>query len=335
MRHRTAGVVAFTIGIVLIATVTASKLFAASNAFERVSETVRPTNTEATYAAMRTDIAGLVAIGDEFGSKGTAVLASAFHQTPAQVAQTFAAQFPNTAKGFIALPSITTDLTGLVNTLDGERARFARADDIPNGSQSSTTVPWFILICGILSLLVGGTLMAGLRRSAWAAGLLGIVLIAVPLAFSLPQKASNADTMNDHLRPIFTTTNIAKLQGDVTTLTDMGTELQTKLVPTLSAALKIPPAQVTAFLGANFPVLSQGLTQLGAGLQRLGTNITTLGAIREDFLTSAEPTLAPIAWTVVGAGIFMVLFAGFGMTEPEPAVTGEYGIVGRRRRHAA
>ena len=335
MRHRTAGVVAFTIGVVLIAAVAASRLFGAANAFERVSERVRPTNTEAAYAAIRTDIGALAAIGNEFGAKGTTVLAAAFHQTQAQIALTFAAQFPGTAKGVLALPKITSDLTNLVTTLDGERARFDRADSIPTSSRSSTAVPWFILVCGIVGLGIGVGLMLGIRGSVWAAAALGVVLIAAPLATSLPQKASAADTMNDHLRPVFTQQNLANLRGDVDTLTAMGTELQTKLVPTLSTALGVPAAQVTAFVGANFPVLSQALPGLGAGLQRLTTNIATLGEIRTDFLASSDPNLAPIAWTVLGGGIVMLLFAGYGMTEPQPSAVGETGYAWRRRRHAA
>src|SRR5207302_8792698 len=98
----------------------------------------------------------------------------------------------------------TKQFGGVVGTLAAEQGRFASADAIPTTSLPATTVPWGLLVAGIVLLGLG--IVVAIRPGrvlALVAVALGALLVVVPLSLSLPHKASAADTMNAHLKPVY------------------------------------------------------------------------------------------------------------------------------------
>lgn len=336
MNRRVTGTIVMLVGVVFIVMVLGAHLFRASNSFERLSKDFRPLNTSASVTALRGDIAGLQAVGNEFAQKGTAVIGPIFEVTPQQAAATFAQQFPATARGVLALPTIASQLNGLTDTLANEQARFAQADAIPTTSQSSIVVPWFILITGILALLAGFAMMAPGMVAPALGLLLGAVMLISPLTTSLPQKSADADTLNDHLRPVFTTTTVTGLRTSLATLQAMGAELQTTVVPTLAQRLGVSPTEAQQFLARSFPVLSAALPQFPTAFTRLGQTIDVVDRNIVNFRNASQPTLEPIAWITVGGGIATILLSGWviataGLAPAEAELRRER----RRMRHAA
>lgn len=315
MQRRIAASLVVIVGAILIGMVATTHLFGAASAFERLSDDFRPLNQDAATAQARADLTGMKNVTTEFSQKGTSVLAQALGREPSQVTSFFASQFPQTATAFLQLPTIIGGLERTSTTLDAERARFADADAIPTKSVSSWSVPLFIVIAGVLAILLGGLLITS-RAATGLALLLGALMIAVPLVLSLPQKSSSADTMNENLAPIFTQATVTELNGAVVTLGNMATELQTKLVPVLADATGQPPAQVQAFLAAQFPALTTTLPGFGPALQRLQATATTIDRNLADFGATSAVSLVPIAWSIITAGIITLVSAAWAFPQP-------------------
>lgn len=145
------------------------------------------------------------------------------------------------------------------------------------------------------------------RWVLWPIFVLGIALIVVPLAISMPSKASDGQAMLDDFRPIMEPSSVettvdyydnvfvnlrpvaeAMSKETVTKFNQYGQGIaavqgeSAKLVPTLAQATGQTPAQVEQFLGQQFPAMSQlfgSLPQLsqdfGGLLGLMGQNVQT------------------------------------------------------------
>lgn len=134
---------------------------------------------------------------------------------------------------------------GVVGTLEAELSRFADADAIPSSSLPATTVPWGLLIAGIVLLVLGGMMILRSGRvAATAAVVVGALLVVVPLVLSLPTKASSADTMNDNLEPVYTREMLDGASGALTVVGAMGTQMQEEMLPALGTQLGMDETQL-------------------------------------------------------------------------------------------
>lgn len=201
------------------------------------------------------------------------------------------------------------------------------------------------------------------RRSLWAVVVLGFLMIVAPFALGLPAKASAGQEMMDGFRPVMqpanvektatyyndvfvplggvvpalTKDNIAKFNGYVQGFTAMGVDAQ-NLVPALAQAMNMTPEQVQAFMGAQFPAMSQMLSALPT-MQQDFTDLMGLMesnvAIFEQVpggLTHYEPLVATMqanvtnfdkadhlpdmnlfTWFFVVPGALFMLFGGLGL----------------------
>ena len=66
---------------------------------------------------------------------------------------------------------------------------------------------------------------------------------------SLPGKADATDTMNSHLKPVYTAELVAGAKQSLAGMQAMGTELQTKMLPALAGMLHMSAVQVQGFAG--------------------------------------------------------------------------------------
>lgn len=307
MQRRLAAMVVVVTGALLIGTVLVTDLFSRSDAFDRLSDRTRASFSDQAIAQQRQDLAGMQTVSTSLATALPA-LGQQANLTEAQLQQ-FLAQFPDFTQGVAQMPAISQRMSTLVNTIDAEQQRFRAADAIPTNDQSTTSVPWFILIVGILAVVIG-LAMAASRSGAWAiaAAVLGIIIIAVPLATSLPQKTMDADKLNDTLAAqVYTDETITGVQQASTTIGATATALQTQVLPAVATRLGLSVEQVQAGLVAAFPDLATALQNTPAALTRLGTTASTLAQTRSDFNEVNGTSYAPITWIVLGSGIAVLL----------------------------
>jgi len=312
-QRRTAGLLVAAVGAAFIVVVAVNHLFSVGPAFERMSDGFRPAMKPAPIARLQNDLTGLNAVSEEFGTKAVPMLSQALGMTPEEFTAFMGTQYPDVAAGVQQLPGIVSQFQGVVGTLDAEQGRFARADAIPTSNLPATTIPWGLLVAGIVLLAVG--IVVAIRPGRLVAGLavaLGALLIAVPLAISLPQKASAADTMNDHLQPVYTAEMLTGAKSALTTVGAMGEQMQTKMLPDLGQQLGMDQQQLQAFFAENLPAMAAGMQSMPQALGRFQNLLASFDGHLGDYDTSKPVAFVPIVWTMIAGGIVVLLAGAWG-----------------------
>ncbi|MGZ5317887.1 MAG: hypothetical protein ACXWZU_10400 [Actinomycetota bacterium] len=323
---RVPAVIVMLIGVVLIGTTVVNNLFAVGPAFENLTDDFRPALTAQAIDTARTDIATLGAAGDEFQTAVAPAMAEQLGMTPEEFQAFVGEQFPGVGDGMAALPQIVPTFTGLIDTLDAQRDLFASADAIPTSSLPATTIPWALLIAGILSLALGVFMWFVPRAGGIVAIVMGAMLVIVPVALSLPTKAADADQMNANLEPVYTAEMIGQASVALKTVSAMGTEMSGTMLPALADQLGMTEAELQAFLGENFPATADALQNMPASMERFQGLVGAFEANLDNYDTMKSVSFEPIIWTVIVGGavmFFMGIWAFVMGRRPEVTVIDE------------
>ncbi len=312
--RRGAGVVVALVGVVFLISTFANNLFEVGPAFEEMIDDFRPLLEEEAIATANADLAMLAAAGEEFSTRIAPEMAAALGMSPEEFGGMVQTSFPDVANGMAALPEITSTFAGLINTLDSQRELFQSADEIPTEDLPATTVPWSILFAGILTIIVGLVMffVPG-RVGSILAIVLGGLLIVVPLILNLPQKAADADELNDNLRPIYTAELVAGAEQALGMVEAMGTQMQTEMLPALAQQMGMSPDELNQFLGANYPATAAALQALPEALGRFTVFAQTFANNLDNYNTLKDVKFVPIIWTIIIGGIVVVLAGGVGL----------------------
>jgi hypothetical protein len=328
-----AGVVVALVGVAFLGSVLVNELFSVGPAFERMSDGFRPVMQEESIAALQQDLAGLQAVTDEFQTTAVPLLSQALQLTPEEFQGMMQADFADVATGMEQLPGIIESFDGVVGVLDAEQERFASADAIPTSSLPATTVPWGLLIAGIVFVALGIAILALPGRVApVAAAIVGALLIVAPFALSLPGKASDADTMNEHLQPVYNQALIDGANQGLATVGAMGTQMQEGMLPALGEQLGMDQTQLQGFLQEQLPATAQGLQSMPDAMGRFTAVVAAFDAHLKDYDTIKSVAFVPIVWTMIVGGIvallgaLLALFGGRRAAVPAEAETREYAL---------
>lgn len=301
-------------GVGLMAITLISNLFAVGPAFENLIVDFRPALTQSSIDTARADIAGLSAVQSEFTTKLAPALSQQLKMTPEQFNGFVSQNFPAVAAGMGALPSVVPTFNGLIDTLDEQRPLFASADAIPTENLPATTVPWAMFGAGLLVLLIGLLMLRSLKAGAASAIVVGLLLLLMPVALSLPAKAADADQLNANLKPVYTQELVTNAKGALATVGAMGNEMQTKMLPALATQLKMTPEQLQTFLGSNFPATAQALQTMPASMERFNglvqvfdKNLANYNILKPVGLASLILILMVVGGLVAGLGALTVL----------------------------
>ncbi|MDP1711431.1 MAG: hypothetical protein Q8K86_03105 [Candidatus Nanopelagicaceae bacterium] len=291
-----------------------NNLFAVGPAFENLIVDFRPTLTQSAIDTARSDIAGLSAVQSEFTTKLAPALSQQLKMTPEQFNGFVSQNFPAVAAGMSALPSVVPTFNGLIDTLDEQRPLFASADAIPTKSLPATTVPWAMFGAGLLVLLIGLLILRSPKTGGVAAIVVGLLLLLMPVALSLPAKAADADQLNANLKPVYTQELVTNATGALTTVGAMGNEMQTAMLPALAAQLKMTPEQLQTFLSSNFPATAQALQAMPASMERFNglvkvfdENLANYNILKPVGLAGLILILMVVGGLVAGLGALTVL----------------------------
>ncbi len=311
MPRKISGGLVILVGVVFIVVTLINNLFAVGPAFEEMITDFRPLLAEESLNTARADIAVLEAAGEEFQTAVAPGMAQALGMTPEEFAGMVQGQYPAVAQGMQALPEITATFSGLIDTLDSQRALFESADAIPSDDLSATTVPWIITISGLLAIAAGVMLFMPGRVWAILTVVLGAVLLIATFALNLPQKAADADELNENLTPIYTQELIDGATGSLAIIGAMGQEMQTKMLPDLAAALGMSPDELNAFMGENFPATAAAMQSMPDSLPRFEGFVGVFAMNLDNYETIQPVSFTPIIWMMVIGGILILLAGGY------------------------
>lgn len=318
-QRRAAGLLVAAVGAAFIVVVIVKSLFSVGPAFERMSDGFRPAMETAPITALETDLAGLDAVSTEFGATAVPMLSQALGMTAEQFTAFMQQQFPDVATGMQQLPDIITNFKGVIATLKGEQGRFASADAIPTSSLPATTVPWGLLAAGILVLVPGILMLVRPGRFGPVLALvLGALLVAVPLALSLPTKASAADLMNEHLKPVYTQQMLDGAKQSLGTVGAMGTQMQNEMLPALAQQLGMDQTQLQGFLGQNLPAIAAGMQGMPEAMGRFTDMVSTFDAHLSDYDTLKPVSFSAIVRIMIVGGIVALLGGAWGLIARRP-----------------
>ncbi len=313
-QRRIAGVVVALVGVAFLGSVIVNNLFSVGPAFERMSDGFRPAMQPEPIATLKQDLAGLKAVSDEFGTTAVPMLSQALQMTPEDFTAFMGTQFPDVATGVQQLPAIVSSFEGVVGTLEAEQGRFADADAIPTSSLPATTIPWGLTVAGIVLLAIGvGLVLRPGKALALAAVVVGALMIAAPLVMSLPSKAASADTMNEHLKPVYTAEMLQGATQGLAVVGAMGTQMQSEMLPALGQQLGMDEAGLQAFLGENLPAMAGAMAAMPDAMGRFTATVETFQAHLDDFDTLKPVAFAPIVWTMIVGGLVALLAGLWGL----------------------
>ena len=294
-------------GAAILVLTVVNNLFKVGPSFERLTDGFRPHMTSSAIATTRTDVAGLGAAGTEIQTALLPAMAQQLGMTPAQFSAYVAQTFPQVSAGLTQLPQIVTTFDGLTTTLDQQRPFFRSADAIPTKGLPATSVPWAFAGAGVLLIGCGVLVLLRPRPGAAAAVGLGALLLVAPLVMSMPQKAADADTMNSNLKPVYTAQLVTQAKGALTTVSAMGTQMQTQMLPALAAQLHMTPAAVQQMLATQFPATAKALAGLPSAMPRFQATVNTFDANLDEYGTLKPVELRPLVLVLMGVAALTLL----------------------------
>lgn len=166
-----------------------------------------------------------------------------------------------------------------------------------------------------IGIIVLGFMVATHRRKAtFLTILLGGLLVVGSFGLSLPGKASDADTMNENLKPIYTAESIARAKAGLTTVTLMGAQLTDEMLPALALPLSQTPAEVNAFVVQQFPAVAGALQTLPATLGRFSATTAVFDDNLANFNIVTKESFSPVAWTTIFGGFVLIACGLLAMT---------------------
>ena len=302
------------VGAGFIATTLIANLFSVGPAFDRMTDGFRPIMTQRAITTAQQDVQRLSAAGTEIQTKLLPALAQQLNMTPAQLQTMMATQYPDVASGLNQVKPITTSFTALLANLDRTQPLFVSADAIPTKDIPATSVPWSLLIVGIVVLGLGALVWYSPRvRGPVTASVVGAALIALPLSMNMVTKASNADQMNANLKPVYNAALIAQSHSALSTLGKMGTSMNEQMLPQLAAQLKMTPAQLQVMLKQNFPTTAAALTELRPAMGRFDNLVAQFDKHLSDYKVLKPVSFEPIVWSMIIGGSVLFLLGGAGI----------------------
>lgn len=311
MSKRPSAIVIAAVGVVLIVVAVARNLFAVGPAFEEMIDDFRPWLTDESIATLRADVGMLGGAVEEFETGLAPALAGQLGMDPAGFQQLIGTQFPDVAAGLAVIPEAAPTFVGIIDLLDEQQENFASADAIPTTGLPATTVPWGLVLLGLAFVGLGVWMyLTSARLAAIIAAAVAALVVVVAFALSLPGKSSDADDLNEALKPVYTEETVGGAAVAVEAIGAMGAEMQTGMLPGLGQMLGMDEAAVQGFLAEGFPALAGALQSMPDALGRFQGVVSTFDANLDNYDTLRPVAFSPIIWTMIIGSLVALVAAG-------------------------
>lgn len=170
-------------------------------------------------------------------------------------------------------------------------------------------------------LSTGHTRGLAQRIALGAMVVIGAFLIILPLATNLPGKTAATGNMMTAFRPQMSDAALAQSNADLQTMSAMGGQLSTAMLPALAAQMHMTTAQLSSYIAKTYPAVGKGLAEFGTILPSFASLQSTMQAQQSNFQQADQiPTksLPPTAmtWLFVLPGAALLLLGLFGIVRP-------------------
>lgn len=150
------------------------------------------------------------------------------------------------------------------------------------------------------------------KISAILVMLVGVVLIVITFTNNLFKVGPAFDSMMNDFRPMLEQSSIDTAKQDLTGLSAVGTEVQTKMMPAVATQLGMTTDQFSAMVNQQFPAVAAGLQAIPQAVPAFNGLMDTLEANQALFASAdAIPTkdlpASSVPWALLGAGILSII----------------------------
>jgi hypothetical protein len=309
------------VGIALIAVPLATSEVSGARAGDTLIDITSPLLTTPALREVRADLRQFESTAAAIDGVGIPRLAALAHQTPEAFRASLATTDPEVSRAIGQLPVIRRRAETVVSNLERRRGQFASAASLPAPGVSLRRGVWAGLGLGgvlVVAGLVG--LASPRRRLAAAVTVVGVLLVAAPLALGYPAKTADTDALLDSLRPF----SVAKVQARQASLDSARTFVdgfRNRLVPETAAAAGTTPGAVSAELAAADDLLSPvGLRQADVILDRFGSLVRFSARIQPLLVRATRVPARALTWLLIGPGAALAVAGGLGLWKLNAAV---------------
>ena len=172
------------------------------------------------------------------------------------------------------------------------------------------------------------------RKLFWPILVIGIMLIVMPFAVSLPSRASAGQKLLNAFHPVMAPASVKESVsfwkntfeplGPVSAGSAAAGNEAPALLTGLSEGLHMTPAQLEAYLGKNYPAFAEMVTslpklapvfsQVGPGIDHYRPLVKTMSdQVANYAAVDALPNFNLFTWIFVVPGALLVIFALFGL----------------------
>jgi hypothetical protein len=230
-----------------------------------------------------------------------------------------ATNYPKVAVGVQDLPSDLKWFGPVVQGLTTHASDFSKADAIPLSGIPARTVPWLLILPGLLAAGFAGIALAGRAsrlRPLSVAGACGAVLIVGALICNVPGKSAAVDNLHTALGPYFTPSGVAHSQRSMNRISAMVSQFKTEALPGLAKTFKVPTTAFAAQLATDFPAVGTGLAQSDRIVNEFSGLVAQTAANENNFKLAtsipfgqSDPT-TDLTWLFIIPGILLLLPLG-------------------------
>jgi hypothetical protein len=306
--QRITAVFAVGIGIGLVVFTLATSLYSRTGAAERITDQFRQGLSAEGLAQTRADY-DLIARGrSEFVKEVVPALAEQLKLSQPAFNAFVASTFPTIPAAVATFPTIDSFVGPFIGQLQRNREKFEAVDSLPLLGLPIDATPWLMAALGAAIALAGAVSLVTRGRAPTFAILgLGIIAIAVPLAASIPSKASDARDMSDLGNQVLNR-RAATFAATTTDKVDaLVKQVTTEMVPAVAKRLDTTPAAFSATLARDFPATANLLGVWPARLSKKAHAFATdMQAYTDEMQKVDKIPFGALAWVVIGPGIALL-----------------------------
>ncbi len=308
---------------VLLAAAASMELWVGIRA-ERVSDLVRPELTDAGLRQHRTDFETASAVVTGLDLEVLPAIANSLQVTPEQLFRQVETGYPAVGRLLNEREEIVTLAEAGLTNLERQQADFQRADRLPVSWLPGYSFALLNLVLAAAVITAGWMLYHRTERPNrhLALGLAfsaSATLIVLPLTLGIPGKASSAQSVLDSLNP--TQAVVDRTEDSLATAQAANDELNQRLIPDLSTALRTTPEVFQQVLVREFPETGAGLQQMPDVLRRYDERVAIRTNGAADLRTLKAFPVGTLGWFGPAFGLLLAaITAGAGFKASRPGM---------------
>jgi hypothetical protein len=210
------------------------------------------------------------------------------------------------------IPAAAAFVGPVIPQLVGAHDDFVSVDSLPGLGLPLTAIPWLLIGVGAVFLAVGVLLLArpagGVLPLA-AVLVLGLGMVIVPFAFSLPSKADDAGNIAAVGRVALSEQAATKALAATKVIDSTVTQTRSTLLPAMARSLGLSLARLDAILRHDFPAVPRGLQQWDS-IRPGAYHLTQIqGASVADNRKMNDTPFHALPWIIIVPGALLALLA--------------------------